>query len=164
MKLFDKVHFLFLFLPFLTLSQPYCAPEPITKRASRCDPTEGASVSERDVPDGGCGAVRQMEGGGLQAKSPVTLRGTSGCRADKMRSDMPSPFLSVTPPHQRQRKEEREHSEEDGRRGIPAAVFMLARNQFLVELQSWEGSTAVKVPSSKIAKLAYRVFGTLAQQ
>jgi len=41
-----------------------------------------------------------MEGEGLQAKSsPVTLRGTSGCRADKMRSDMPSPLLSVMPPH-----------------------------------------------------------------
>lgn len=32
-------------------------------------------------------------------RSPVTLRGTSGRRADKMRSDMPPPFLSVTAPH-----------------------------------------------------------------
>lgn len=39
-------------------------------------------------------------------------------------------------------------------------VFMLARNQYLVELQSKQASPAVKEPSSKAVKLAYRVFDT----
>lgn len=35
---------------------------------------------------------------------------------------------------------------------------------FFVESQSWEDSTAVKKPSSKIVKLGYSVFGTLVQR
>ncbi len=96
-KRFDEV----LFPVFLASLQPYCALEPATKGASRRDPTEAASVSGQDVPDGGVVEhLDRWKPGGLGAKrSPVTLRGTSGRRADKMRSDMPSPILPVTPPH-----------------------------------------------------------------
>lgn len=45
------------------------------------------------------GQLRWKLAASRQRAAPVTLRGTSGRGADKMRSDMPSPLLSVMPPH-----------------------------------------------------------------
>lgn len=77
------------------------AGEPASKAAPRCDLTKAASVLRANSAR--WGFVQQLDRwkpGALEAKwSPVTLRGASGRRADEMRSDMPSPVLSVTPPH-----------------------------------------------------------------
>lgn len=95
MKLSDEV------LAVFALLWMYCAPEPASKNSSRHDPTEVAIDLGQDMPDGE--VVERLDRwstvASRQSEVHVTLRGTSGRRTDKMRSDMPSPFLSFTPPH-----------------------------------------------------------------